>query len=254
MLLRERPSMRSILGCVLLILIPGLFLASVHQCVVFSHKTHIFYPFLAGTVLGVLFDHYVMRKIPGVGTFEHELTHAVAALLFFRRIRSFVVTRHRGGHVRHSGGFGGELADEFIGLAPYVLPTFTAASILARPLIPQGWFPWFDVGIGGTFGFHLRSTLRGIRDNWSARPFQSAGSGDWTLSDIARRGRLYSLIFIIAASLAIHGSLCTILVQGIHGLPDWWGDAWRVTREVISELTELVQALVELLRRAIASL
>ena len=118
-------------------------------------------PYLVGTVLGIFFDLAVVRRISGLDTFRHEVGHALTALVFFRRIDRFVVTRH-GGEVYHSGGFGGELADDIIGLAPYTIPVLYLSSVLVRPFFLSRWFPWFDVWVGFAFGLHLWGNFRDI--------------------------------------------------------------------------------------------
>jgi hypothetical protein len=226
--------MRLVTALLLLILLRGLFLAFVSLVCLVLHSQDLLLSLAAGILVGVLLDQFVIRKIPGAETFEHELTHAVAALLFFRRVSRFVVTRYEGGYLQHGGGFGGEFANDFIGLAPYVLPTFTSISVLARPFVPGGWFPWFDVWVGLTFGYHVWSTIREMRDNWSRRSFSSAETGEPCFTDIARRGFVYSLVFIVSITLAIHGVLLSVLVKGYAGIPVWWHMVWRDTLPVIS--------------------
>ena len=221
--------MRLITGAILLAFLPGVAVAFGHLAMTLWATDKILAPLAAGTVAGILLDQFLLRRWAGFETFEHELTHALAALLCLRRVENFIVTRHRGGWVRHSGGFGGELADDFIGLAPYVLPTFTAAAVLLRPFVPGSWFPWYDGGIGLSFGFHAWSTLREIRHNWSSEAFASAGTGEAVQTDIARRGFLYSLIYIVTVTLAIHGVLLAILLHGYSGVPAWGRAAWATT-------------------------
>ncbi len=139
-------------------------------------RSDLLWPLAVGFVLGVLVDERLIGRAPGAETFEHELTHALVALLFLRRVTRFVVTKRNGGWVQYSGGFGGVVADDLIGLAPYVLPTFTALSVAARPALDAGWFPWFDVWIGPTLGYHTWNTIRGTRRAWTSRPFVRAGT------------------------------------------------------------------------------
>ena len=78
--------MRWIVGTVMLVLLPGVAAAFVTAMVAFSHAPSLLVPIGAGAVLGILLDHVILRKFPVVETFEHEFTHAIVALLFFRRI------------------------------------------------------------------------------------------------------------------------------------------------------------------------
>jgi len=159
--------------------------------------------------------------------FEHEITHALAALLMLHRVTGFVATR-RGGAVSHSG-HGLPFADDFISLAPYVLPTFTAILIFLRPLLGEAWLPCYDTLIGGTLGFHTSSTLRETVANFNTRRFRSAIGNQLTVTDIAEQGFLFSAIYIATVSLAIHGLLFGVLVAGYAGISDWAGCVWRMS-------------------------
>ena len=192
-------------------------------------------PFAAGVLMGIFVDQVILRRVPAIETFEHELTHALCAMLFLRRLESFVVRRDGGGAVRHRGTFGGVFGDDFIGLAPYFLPTLTLAAILVRPLLGPRWFPWFDVGIGGTFGYHLWTTVRETRGNWTGRIFPDAISGQPARSDIAERGFVYSFIFIVVFGLAVTGLLAAVLVHGYPGIGAWAGLVWGTTMHLAAQ-------------------
>jgi hypothetical protein len=220
--------MRWIVGTVMLVLLPGVAAAFVTAMVAFSHAPSLLVPIGAGAVLGILLDHVILRKFPVVETFEHEFTHAIVALLFFRRITGFTV-RRSGGTVAHRGRFGGVFGSDCIGLAPYIFPTFTVFSVLARPLIPPGGFPWYDGWIGATFGYHLWSMLEETRAAWTKRAFPAADGSERTQSDIGRRGYIYSGIFIATGSLLVHGLLVAVLLGGMPGVAAWGRESWNVT-------------------------
>ena len=82
---------------VLILLGPGFAIALWHQLIALLDSYELLLILLGGAMLGVLFDHFVARRRPAVGTFEHELTHAIAALIFLRRVTRFVVIRGEGG-------------------------------------------------------------------------------------------------------------------------------------------------------------
>jgi hypothetical protein len=184
-----------------------------------------------GALAGALFEKYVLRKWPAFELFEHELTHATAALLWLRPVTRFVV-RSQGGFVTVDGGFGGMVGDDFIGMAPYVLPTFTAVAILSRPWIPHPCCAWFDGWIGLTFGYHTSSTIGETRTAWTRPSFQRAGTDEWGTSDIAQQGFFNSAIYIPSVTLAIHGALLAILSGGYAGLGAWARATWQVSRRL----------------------
>ena len=213
--------MRPIVALTLLILFPGILSAFLVLGGQLLQASDVSLPISCGALLGILLHRYVLSKIAGYETFVHEMTHAIAALMLFRRVTDFVATRHQGGYVYYGNGWGGELGNEFIGLAPYTLPIFTLFSTLARPLVPQYWFPWFDFFIGVTFGFHLLSTAHQIRLNWTSRRFVRAGAETYIQSDFAQRGCLYSAIGIACVTTAVHGLLIAVILYGFPGIARW---------------------------------
>ncbi len=176
--------------------------------------------FAAGTGISLILDRLLHRRMVRFEVFEHELTHASAALLFLRRIRGFAAGKSSGAVV-HSDGFGGKVGNDFIGLAPYFLPTFTMAAVLLRPAFSANWFPWYDGFIGLTFGYHAWSTIRETGGNWHSKRFKSALGGDSTQSDIGSRGFLFSGVYIFAMNLFLHGLLSFIIVRGYGGIVVW---------------------------------
>ncbi len=221
--------MRVVVSLVLVAFLPGVAVACWRLCVALAHDMSLLLPLALGAVAGVALDQVLLRRLPGFETFEHELTHAIAALCCLRSVTGFRVTRRQGGWVQHTGGFGGQLADDVIGFAPYVLPTFTVASVLLRPLLPAGCFPWYDVWLGGTLGFHAWSTARETAESWSHRRFQSAGSGEWVESDTARRGLAYSAVYITTVTLALHGLVLAVVLHGYRGFAAWGRLVWPAT-------------------------
>lgn len=232
---------RLLFGVALVCLFPGTFSAFIkYGNAVLQQRPGWLLPFVIGTVLGILFDTGVIRKSSALHTFRHELGHAFAALIFFRRVDRFVVTRHKGGEVYHSAGFGGALADDVIGLAPYTIPTFYFISVLLRPVLPPGWFPWVDVWIGFTFGFHLWGGIRDIRRNYSKKPFIGASSRRKRVTDIASTGFIFSFIYIVTVSLAIHGILLAVMLNGYTGVLSWAHEFWAVTQHLPEFVSRMV--------------
>lgn len=227
--------MRFLIGIILLLLLPGVTAAFAWNVVLLFHVPAVFVPLCAGAFLGILVDHFIFHRMPVVETFEHELTHAAAALMLFRRITGFVVKK-KGGTVSYHDGFGGRLGNDFIGLAPYVFPLFAALSVIARSFVPPTWFPWYDGWIGFTFGYHIWSSIEEIGGAWTKKKFVSAGTGEVTQTDIARRGYIYSAIFIVTFTLAIHGILIGLILNGTAGAVEWARETWGVTAVVGAQL------------------
>ncbi len=130
--------MKLIFILISILIIPGAFIGLGDSFLLLFKTPHVFYPVIIGFVFATILYYAVLRNYYAIQNFEHELTHAIVALAFFRRINRFVSTS-RGGYISHSGGFGGPVGNVLITLAPYYLPTFTLIMALLRPLIPLVW-------------------------------------------------------------------------------------------------------------------
>lgn len=169
-----------------------------------------------GVILGLLVYRYLISRWPAIATFEHELTHALVALLFFRKVTGFVVRREGTGYVRYTDGFGGSVAGHLIGLAPYFLPTFTLILVLVRPLaIDHLPTFWYDLAIGVSFGYQAYST-------WD--------ESELSQSDIDKRGAVFSVILIAALTLVTHGLVCHMLALGYGGIGVWMSRVSGISR------------------------
>jgi hypothetical protein len=219
--------MRLLFAAALLVLLPGIAKAFWLATLALLHAPMLGV-LLAGALAGVVVEHFVLRRLPRIGIFEHELTHALVALLFLRRVDRIEVRRDSGS-MRSAGGFGGSLADDLIGLAPYLLPTFTLGLTLVRPLAPAAWFPWFDGWIGFTFGFHFWSGLDEFRHNGPDRALRGLFPDRRSRTDIGRRGSLYSLVFIVTLTLAVHGLIFALLLGGYRAAGAWGREVWATT-------------------------
>ena len=109
--------------------------------------------------------------------FTHELTHTLVALLFFRRIEEFLVSR-RDCHVKYQKSRIGYVP---ITLSPYCIPIYTFMLFPFRYFgAPQYMFV-FDVMIAFTYAFHIHSFIKYTR---------------YTQSDIEGCGLVRSTAFI----------------------------------------------------------
>ena len=109
--------------------------------------------------------------------FTHELTHTFVALLFFRRIEEFLVSR-RDCHVKYQKSRIGYVP---ITLSPYCIPIYTFMLFPFRYFgAPQYMFV-FDLMIAFTYAFHIHSFIKYTR---------------YTQSDIEGCGLVRSTAFI----------------------------------------------------------
>ncbi|MDA3814537.1 MAG: hypothetical protein PF570_09845 [Candidatus Cloacimonetes bacterium] len=126
-------------------------------------------------------------------TFEHELTHLLVGLLFFKRITRFHATENEGGHIAlHSSNF-------VITLAPYFIPTFALLLLPLYLIINAEFYKYFYAVMGFFTSYHVFSTL------------QEFG---FHQTDITKTGKVFSCIFLISANIVCYGFLITFVIGG----------------------------------------
>lgn len=92
---------------------------------------------------------FLSRKESFWSVVEHELTHAVFALMFFKKVRTINADRRKGGLVKVEGG------NFIIALAPYFFPLLSVIIIVVKPLM-FSTYQWLLNGLlGFTLMFHL---------------------------------------------------------------------------------------------------
>ncbi len=228
---------RILLLIVYVLLTPGLVAVTRRLCTSLVEQPALAARLAVGVVLGLLLHQHVLRRVPGYITLQHECKHAVMSLLFLRRIRGFVVTLRRGGMVRHTHGFGGALGDHAIGLAPYFLLLLAFPAAVLLPVLSDGWLVWGQLVLGCLVAIDLSNISVDLRHNFNREVFQTV-VGDRALSDIGRRGYVFTI-----ASIAFHGFVQLALVLqlvtlGYGGLPAlgkalwlaWWDTgAWLLS-------------------------
>ena len=198
------------ISIIFLFILPGLLLLFINEVRSLVHDYKTFQFIFWGMLLGIGFT-YLLKRFVGFSTFEHELTHAFVALLFFNRITKFVVTRWDGGYVNYRGGLPGWLFEYLIGLAPYFLPTFVFVFVMIRPFLGSVVFPYYDIWIGMWLTFYFSTYLSEIRQSTTKTKFRLAGSNTWAQSDIAEEGYIFSFIFILAMSLLNYGIIFNVI-------------------------------------------
>ena len=172
--------------------------------------------FFIGLGIYVPLHLFLVRRWTMLQVFQHELTHALFSAAFFRGVPDFRSTRN-GGYIEHTGGFGGWFGDTAIGLAPYSCPTFALALALVRPLLRVQWLPWWEGAVGLTLGFHLTVAVGETARSFRVRSFERV-SGGWVQSDVARRGLVFSALYIALFGLLFHGVVLSMVRHGYDGV------------------------------------
>jgi len=208
--------LKFIFTIITLFLIPGSAVFAWEGILQIAQSQELWFPLAIGAVSGVILTIIVIKYVQVLCTFEHEFTHAIVALMFFRRIKRFVVTISNGGFVEYTGTIGGRFGDMMITIAPYFLPTFTVIAILFRPLIPDQHTFLFSAFIGATIVFHLISEVEETWRNWRAGGHKGS-KGKKDISDIKKFGYIPAFFAIIGLTLFIYGIIFYILPAGYTG-------------------------------------
>lgn len=88
--------------------------------------------------------------------FTHELSHTLVAILFFSKIREFVV-KDRECYVNYKAGLIGYVPTT---LAPYCIPIYTLMIFPFRFAGDSHYMLFFDVLIAFTYAFHIHSFIK----------------------------------------------------------------------------------------------
>ncbi len=149
--------------------------------------------FLGGGAVFLLFWFVYLAHREGFwSTLEHELTHALFAVLFFKKIRSLSASRQRGGTITIEGG------NVVIALSPYFFPLGALLLLLIKPLVQPQYQLYLNMLLGFFYFFHLVHLFREFH------PGQP---------DIQISGRLFSLVFVAFMNLFFLGIILSTLTD-----------------------------------------
>ncbi|MBU1238888.1 M50 family metallopeptidase, partial [Myxococcota bacterium] len=139
-------------------------------------------PFLGGFA-AYLAAWYFLLKHPLLGsafsTLEHELTHALFAILTGHRVTGIKTSWSKGGEMTSVGGY-----NWLIYAGPYFFPTFSFLLMLLMILLPLGAVT--RAVFGASIAYHMTSTLRETHMGQS---------------DLQSIGYIFSLMFLPAANV-----------------------------------------------------
>ena len=123
----------------------------------FGNHRRSYYPWILWFTLGAIvfpimnrFFHQKIKNIDITKVFTHELSHAITAIITFRKVTSFKATEREG--VIYSSG--SEKTRFLVTLAPYCFLIYTIPLLMFRCLVETSMLPIIDVIIGFTFGLH----------------------------------------------------------------------------------------------------
>jgi hypothetical protein len=157
-------------------------------------------PFAGGLVIYLACWALFIRhwRTTWLSTLEHELTHALFAVLTFHRVVGIRTTWSNGGHIRYVG-----TGNWLITLAPYFFPTVCMLLLPVFMLAPLLENPVGDAILGAAFAYHVTST------------FRETHLGQ---SDLQRVGFLFSIMVLPGLNLLAHGIVLAWCHNGNSGL------------------------------------
>lgn len=162
----------------------------------YMETPNIFVSFGAGAmVYTILWVFVFSQREKFWSVVEHELTHVLFALLFFKRVHSFTAHRTNGGSVEIEG-------DNFmIALSPYFFPLLSVMIVLIKPSV-FSQYQWILNGLlGFTLMFHL---VHLVREFHPSQP------------DLKKYGLLFSFLVVLFFNVFFIG-LCIASLQGDWG-------------------------------------
>lgn len=171
----------------------------------FIQDLDLFHYFFLG---GCLFSLYVVAKfktqLEFFSTFEHELTHNIWAMLFFRKPMGFHVNTDGSGLFEYNGG--SKFSNIFIYLSPYFFPTACYLWLPFHVMCKEEYYWFYFMMMGIFFGYQVMSTI------------QETGSYQ---TDITANGILYSYVTFIPLYIVFHGVILSHLNNGFSGISDF---------------------------------
>jgi len=168
--------------------------------------------FFTGFILFLPFWFFWLKKSSFYSTFEHELTHLIVGLFFFKKPAHFTVTHEEGGV---TGLFGNNF---IITLAPYFLPTFALFILPIYPIINSEFQLYFFILFGFIISYHVLSTIQEF---------------SFYQPDIYTSGKLFSTIFLIFANIIVYGFILMFVNGG-------FGKGWMFLKQGIIETMNLL--------------
>ena len=156
-------------------------------------------PFILGFVGYVVGWWLLFRKRSwgsAFSTLEHELTHALFAVLTFHRVKSIKTTWDQGGVMHFEGG-----GNWLIMIAPYFVPTLSLVVLAVMFFMDGGGPHWLHIGLGATVSYHATSTWRETNREQT---------------DLQEVGFLFAFLFLPAANVLSYGLIFAVVVGGWH--------------------------------------
>jgi len=199
-----------------LLLLPSCVVAVARLALTIAHEPTPMMWFAAGAGGYWLAWRLVLRR-PLLGSFlptlEHELTHALFALITFHPIIAVKATWRGRGVMRYVGE-----GNWLITIAPYFFPTLSVLLMLVIGLVPGTWRQTAATLLGVTVAYHVISTWR---ETHMGQP------------DLQKVGLPFAIGLLPSANLAALGAVLSFAHGGVGGMASFGGDIAQFTTRMI---------------------
>lgn len=152
--------------------------------------------------------------------FTHELTHTLVAVLFFAKIKEFVV-RDRECYVNYQTGYVGYVP---ITLSPYCIPIYTFMLFPFRFAGESKYMVIFDFLIAFSYAFHVHSFVKQTRSSQT---------------DIQGCGIALSTAFISFVHLCVLSLICATPRGGV--MRAFYRVFWEYPSDIITDVVTWLQ-------------
>ncbi len=181
-------------------------------------------PFLLGMIVfWAIWRRWLGRSSVGrwLIALEHELTHAIFAVITGHTIVGFQASLRKGSEVRFTGK-----GNWLITSAPYFFPTAALLLSLVAYIMPFSGLPWSGLLLGVALGYHIVSTYRETH---------------FHQTDLQKLGRQFCWMYLPTSNLMVLGFLIAFAQGGSSGVNAWGTD-------VVSSIGDTTLWIVELIR------
>lgn len=164
-----------------------------------------------------------LRRNHFYSTFEHEFTHLIVGLMFFKKPAHFTATESDGGV---TGMYGNNF---IITLAPYFLPTFVYLLLPLYLVLDVKFYQYYFAVLGFFTAYHLLSS-------WQDFGFHQ--------TDIISSGKVFSCFFLTFANLFIYGILLAFVIGRFRFSWTFIKGGFLGSIDLIYQLVNLVKGLI----------
>ena len=145
---------------------------------------------IGGLTFTILWIFYLSGRGHFWSTLEHELTHALFAIIFFKKVHSISASRRKGGMISIEEG------NSVIALSPYVFPLAPSVILIFLFILPTPFELYLFFLLGFAYQFHL---INLIEEFHLGQP------------DLQKAGIIFSIITILFFNIVYVGLMISAL-------------------------------------------